>query len=482
MNRTGSPAGSGPYDEELEARLRASLSSKAGQAPNGDYLATQIIAAAERGPELTTRTAHQPRGWRTWTLPLIAAGAVAAVVGTVVGVTHVSHDTASPGSSLTSPPPFGNSPSTPQPTTSPTTHSSAVHSSGRTGPAAISTDVHGFQAYDATFIGTQDGWAIGTADCLSGTGRCTAVERTMDGHHWHSYDISNSPFTVGGDGPGDVDNIRFANKNVGYAYGPDAFYTTADGGRSWTQQPGGAYAVETLDGNVIRVEAAPGCPPGCTFTVWTSDITGRSWTKATLPEAVLGDYVQLVRSGTSAGLLVMQNPAGGAENEQSTLYTSDDDGATWTSHREPCPQTGPPSAREVDSTAIAANGDGYTLVCSPRQKPARAFVITSSGSGYSRTGSALPAGFVNGEATIAGAPSTVLAVGGYGISSGETTDGLQLSFDGGRTWAPAAGVTGQVSFVGFESGTVGRAITDGGRTVWTTHDGGRTWSEFTFPG
>ena len=36
------------------------------------------------------------------------------------------------------------------------------------------------------------------------------------------------------------------------------------------------------------------------------------------------------------------------------------------------------------------------------------------------------------------------------------------------------------SWVGFESQTEGRAVTDGGRTIWTTHDGGQTWSPYRF--
>ncbi len=37
-----------------------------------------------------------------------------------------------------------------------------------------------------------------------------------------------------------------------------------------------------------------------------------------------------------------------------------------------------------------------------------------------------------------------------------------------------------MSFLGFESPSVGRAVTDGGRTIWTTFDGGKTWSPFHF--
>jgi hypothetical protein len=42
-------------------------------------------------------------------------------------------------------------------------------------------------------------------------------------------------------------------------------------------------------------------------------------------------------------------------------------------------------------------------------------------------------------------------------------------------------ISGSVTFAGFESTTVGRVVSDGGRTIWTTRDGGATWHEVTLP-
>jgi photosystem II stability/assembly factor-like uncharacterized protein len=42
------------------------------------------------------------------------------------------------------------------------------------------------------------------------------------------------------------------------------------------------------------------------------------------------------------------------------------------------------------------------------------------------------------------------------------------------------GVTGEVAFVGFESDRVGRVVTGGGRTIWTTRDAGETWTKVNF--
>jgi hypothetical protein len=39
-------------------------------------------------------------------------------------------------------------------------------------------------------------------------------------------------------------------------------------------------------------------------------------------------------------------------------------------------------------------------------------------------------------------------------------------------------VGGDVGFVGFESAQVGRVVADGGRSIWTTRDAGRSRHRF----
>jgi len=65
-----------------------------------------------------------------------------------------------------------------------------------------------------------------------------------------------------------------------------------------------------------------------------------------------------------------------------------------------------------------------------------------------------------------------------------SSDDTYRSIDGGQTWsrlgANSGSDPGQVSWIGFENGTVGRAISTDGRTVWTTTDAGSTWTGHTF--
>jgi photosystem II stability/assembly factor-like uncharacterized protein len=176
--------------------------------------------------------------------------------------------------------------------------------------------------------------------------------------------------------------------------------------------------------------------------------------------------VELSRGGHNAYLLVTLNPAGGASEEFSTLYRSVDDGRTWTSSGEPCPQ----GSREIDSTSVAAGGgDRVSVLCMNRMNPQKLHVAASTDAGahFATTDGQIPLEAAN---LLSGDPDTVLVAGGLGMAR---------SVDGGQTWQPVEGVTGNVTFVGFESNTVGRAVTDD-KTIWTTRDAGKSWQPVRF--
>jgi photosystem II stability/assembly factor-like uncharacterized protein len=319
-------------------------------------------------------------------------------------------------------------------------------------------DLKNVKIDDLTFA-EGEGWGLATADCTDGSGsRCTALLHTADGTTWKSVPTS------GLSGRGAV-NIRFANKQDGYAFGPHVFLTTDDGGANWTQQPGGAIALETLDQNVIRVTSSgPGCPSWCDVQVETSDIGSTSWTKAELGPTP-GYGLQLARGHSNAYLLFPGHVSGGAETATSALYRSLDDGRTWKQSGEPCPQ----KSAEIDSTAIAAGGDTVSVLCATRQAPHRVQVATSTDAGAEFT--AQPGEVPEATAELlAGDPTTELVAAG---------DGMSRSTDGGQTWQPVPDVTGHVTWLGFESNTDGRAVTDH-RIIWTTEDGGVTWTPVAF--
>jgi photosystem II stability/assembly factor-like uncharacterized protein len=67
---------------------------------------------------------------------------------------------------------------------------------------------------------------------------------------------------------------------------------------------------------------------------------------------------------------------------------------------------------------------------------------------------------------LAAAPhALLLSAGGHLLRSG----------DDGRSWQRVSAVTGAPTWLGFETDTVGRVVTDSGDEIWTTRDGGVTW-------
>ncbi|HEU5195389.1 MAG TPA: hypothetical protein VFW70_11675, partial [Methylomirabilota bacterium] len=284
---------------DIERELRESLAENARRAPAGDGLAERIIADAQFGPGAHEGRTARSR-WRAWSLPAIAAACVAGVVASIAIVASLqhpkTHSANTPSFSVT--PPTGSAASSEAPATTTAPSSSHATSSAPSSAApGIGLVPKGFQVADLTFVGTEDGWALGTGQCFkTPSRRCTALLRTSDGDEsWVS--VMNPPATIGGTCDTCIEHIRFANDKVGYAYGQNALFMTKDGGAHWTRQAGGADALETLSGNVIRVADGGGCPPGCSYQVQTAEVGSGQWQAAPLPGTVSGDSVVLNRTG-----------------------------------------------------------------------------------------------------------------------------------------------------------------------------------------
>ncbi len=157
---------------DLETRLRASLRDNARHAPPDGPLAERILA------ELDAPVLRPHRSWRTWTFPLLAAAAIAAVALTLAGV-GADRDTAAP-------PVHPGTQPVKHPTPSVQLTTPAVPSPTPTGAAPTTAPpAPGFHAFDVSFVGTSDGWALGSEPCITAPHhRCTAILRTTDGTHW----------------------------------------------------------------------------------------------------------------------------------------------------------------------------------------------------------------------------------------------------------------------------------------------------------
>jgi photosystem II stability/assembly factor-like uncharacterized protein len=471
--------------DEIERLVRASLAEHAAEAPPGDVAAERFLADLSQGH----RPARRP-SVRRWLTPLVAAATVVALVVALYlldwrqnGHTPPAGVTSSPRPSAPTSPTLAPTHSTAAPVTSaPTTPSSGTSTTTTSLPAGPVPA--GMRVADLTFVSPNQGFALGTGQCLDGSGkRCAALLRTDNGgQSWVGV-----PTPVGANVPDTdptscqapcIEQVRFADAEIGYAYGPSAFFMTTNGGATWTAEPGGADALETLNGTVIRIiDSGTGCPGPCNIGIQVASNGSTSWQSLGLPGGQRNAAsVVLTRAGHGAYLLLGQHTSGGAPNQISTLYVSANDGATWAFRGEPCPQ--PAAGVEVDSVDAAAAPDGsLTIACQPRQAGlAGGFTMTSTDGVHSfDTGAGR---ITRGPVSLVGAASSrVLFL---------VADTLYRSTDGGASWTPVRSGPGAAIFIGFETATTGRVIAQpapghsGSATVWTTTDAGQTWTPYTF--
>jgi hypothetical protein len=483
-------------DDDLEARLRQTFAAQAEHAPPPGPVEQRTLAGVRRGD------AHSGRSrWLSVTSlrPVAVAASVLAVVGATAGgvalvrnltdddhtgTTHLTASSRSATATLPAPTATSATPtvSAPPPVTgsgsAPPTRTTMVEP--KTGPVPA-----GLAVADLTFVGTQNGWALGTTSTCANR-PCTSLVRTTDGGRtW----VGLSPPVVALAAADDctvlacVTNVRFASTKVGYLFGPKIMYLTNDGGVHWVPQAGGAVALEIAAGNVLRVTTAKvGCTTSCVYVVERSPIGAASWTTVLTagPNAKIDGGAHLVRVGAKA-FLQIDGDASGASGP-SRLYASTDAGAKWTQRPDACRVT---SGKPADAyaTAMTTAPDGsLTVFCNSRQKDGKNYVATSTDDGAT-----FHAGTPrNNTSDPVGASSRkVLFVQTTAGSSSRVT--LLRSTDAGTTWVAVAhtGTSGYGGafggFVGFENATTGRWVSPADpRTVWTTTDAGAHWTPYTF--
>jgi len=332
---------------------------------------------------------------------------------------------------------------------------------------------------DLTWISPDRGWAlVQLSNCSQPT--CTEVVLTTvnGGTNWTQVGTIPVPGNCTACGPLGVAHIRFADALDGYAFGP-AFFTTTDGGATWTQQAGPyVLALEPVGGNVLRIsDTRTGCPGPCDLSVQSAPVGSSAW--QTLHGPFQGDGVQLVRQANEVYVAVFANPAGGVDDAHATLMLSQDGGTTWGVRADPCGVVG---GVEFDTSAIAAAPQGVlAALCVDRAQPTHAFVDVSTDSGVVfAAGSVLTNSGILGSLALTSASN--IFVGSAGMpGKGSAQWVLMASHDGGQTWQQAVVQNGTSqpyfparTFLGFENNQVGRWV-GSPYAIWETTDGGAQW-------
>ncbi|MCW2522645.1 MAG: hypothetical protein JWO63_980 [Frankiales bacterium] len=474
------------------AILRAGLIAEAASARVSSDLAERVIAQAESpqsavGPNGAGGGLDRgSRAWRSWLLPLAAAVVIAILIGSAVTAVRLvsgGGDNSggqpaplSPQPTQSAPTPAPSSDGPAQSSTAPTPSSAAtggptssVTAAGPSGPVPA-----GFRATDVTWISLEDGWALGTAPCA--TAPCTSIVRTSDGgKSWvgipapkaYLYSVESCPSQTAAC----VTSLRFANAEVGYAFGQNSLFMTVDAGRTWQRQTGGALSLEVADGTALRLSTK--CLPGCPLTVASAPVGSSAWTDAGLPNNGADKGGELVRAGREVVVANYGNPAGGAGKATTALSVSSDDGVSWSTVDEPCPQ-GASATGEVDTRGVTVAPDAsITVLCVSRlSESAPSFTMTSTDGGRDFTRAATSPGAAASTPIAAGAATDLLV---------SASSGVARSTDGGATWRT---VLPRVYYLGFESSLVGRALVHGpgvgAAALLSTTDGGANWTSAPF--
>jgi hypothetical protein len=440
-----------PPDDEFERRLRDIFRSRGLGVPVSPDAIDRIHAGARRRQQRRSGAA--------------VLGAVAIIGIAAIGIgarPHGHGSTVAANKSTPSPSAAVSSslPAAPAVSPSPAVSASAVVvPTPVVSPPETSATAASFLALSVSAIGPNVYWVLGSAPCAAG--QCATLEHTTDagatfthiGHIGAGGEMPLVPTTVE-DGT-TVRDVRFGDAQNGWLYG-GAFYSTHDGGSTWTADtslPHDVIDVAAASGQVWAVALSPtngSGTYGLYHATYGSSGTG-TWTKVPLGTSIVQQPGLAVVKQTA--FLLAELPNGGA-----AIFVVAGDGKSQTSRSAPCASTG---------NTVSVAGDGALWIRCEGNPDSLIFVSSDQAVHWQQVNVA------TGAATVGGVDGAHAVV--------ENTDGLRLVSTTGDSVvvqdAPGADTRSQPGFIGFTTTTIGFLLTDGtGAQLWRTSDGGTTWS------
>jgi hypothetical protein len=397
----------------------------------------------------------RPSRRRSEALALLSAFAVAAAVVAIVVLNVGSGKPRRTSATAASSAQHAARPSTTasQPTPTVTSTTSTTPSSSTPLPST-------FSPQSFTAISELTWWLLGSAPCPAGASApCAAILQTTDGGpSFTAIPAPAAPLSTSGARTTGYSQLRFADAENGFAYGPDLYATHDDGG-SWKQvdlggtvtdlaiSAGEAYAV-VASGDTSHLMRSPVGQDQWTTVAAAGDVSGGLW--------VQGSNL-IVQSGAGTGY-------------GTNVLVSHDGGAGFASY--PAPSPGLPCQFEGQATPF------LWAHCATGMESG---VWRSTDGGASFSPAISPGrdlGLPNSAAF--GAASGTTAVVGY--------QQLYRTADAGATWTPVgpSGIA-QWTYIGFSDTTHGVAlgyvgqIAAGNERLYYTTDAGQTYHLVSLP-
>ncbi|MGC8633365.1 MAG: hypothetical protein ACP5VP_01630 [Candidatus Limnocylindrales bacterium] len=285
-----------------------------------------------------------------------------------------------------------------------------------------------------------------------------------------------------GSTPG-IMGLRFADRQNGWAYGPD-LWATHDGGTSWRRvtilglsASAVIDALEASGGTVTAVayDVAVASPDGG-VRIASSPVGSDAWTLSST-QVPLGagpvSEAQLVLAGDAGWILEVDRiVVGGARLV----------GGTWSAWTAPCSDvqgSAVLAAASPSELVAACDGGTWGHPANPAEQGEHLYVSHDGGATFAETGGMVPV-----QEPLLASPVAGTIVVGRGQA-------LFASFDRGQTWRTALDLAPPafLTYLGFTTPSQGVAIADessgpgqSAGALFMTRDGGHTWAKVSFSG